>query len=289
LCITKNNGTKIVVDVQNYCKEAKYETKSVVEVARILTYWESQRLHEQVAAKKRKHEGRTASSAKFFWSDIAASYVIAVTNGPTTEPYVVNQYKFMLDQGSADICPGEQQQLTLPPVQRPLEPVDVRVVIVSLDKFNKTEEELVTERDCYLYALKLPPNPNRSALVSKQIQNLKRVTCGDPGLEQFYHLLSTRNEAFHLAFLRQWTESEDYITGIEEAVREAGKAAGKAAGETAANRECLLRAFRGLRATTSAGAVAAMFSLTKEEMQTALDSAGITHAEDPEDRQYFSA
>lgn len=269
LCITRNNGTKILVEIQNNYNEAEYKAKAIVEIARVLARWDSERLHEHVA-KKKKTNGGTASSAKSFWLDITATFVIVVTNGPTTEPYVVNQYKLLLDH--SEEIPQQEQQ----PAQRPLGSIDVRVVIVSLDKFSKTEDELATVRDCYLYAFKLPPRPSKSALVSKQIMNIGKVTCGgDLGLEHFYGLLNTSNETSHVAFLKQWTEAEDYICKLDEAAREA------------TNCSLLLKLFRQLQPTSSAAAVAASFNMSKADMQTALERAGIINAEDPQDIQYF--
>ena len=53
LCLTHNNGTKILVEIQNNYNELEYKAKAIVEIARVIAHWDSERVHEHVAKKKK--------------------------------------------------------------------------------------------------------------------------------------------------------------------------------------------------------------------------------------------
>lgn len=192
LCETQDNR-RFLVEMQNDFR-ADYATKAFTEFCRLIAHWDAETIRQEVTeeSRKRARASETYDGTKEFWKDIKTAIVLVVTNKrfPATqhkvlfpgqvlmEPEIINSYRMMHESHAG----------------RFLGDLDARVVLVMLGNFNKSESDLTSSLDRWLYAFK---DENLASGVSriptyKHIENIHSVEGDDANLTSFYHTLNKR-------------------------------------------------------------------------------------------------
>lgn len=191
------DGRRFLIEMQtNYTPD--YAMKAFVEFCRLIAEWDTETIHQMVSEEKReKMKGtETFDGTKQFWADIKTAIVIVLTNTEDPgeikktlftghmerEPSVINTYRMLHED-------KDERQ----PTRRPLGDFDGRIVLVTLANFKKTESELVTPLDRWLYAFKderLNRKSNKRLPLYKTIHNTDAAIGNNESLRRFYDLLN---------------------------------------------------------------------------------------------------
>ena len=149
-----------------------------------------QRVSEEEEAKLAR-AGTTYDGVKEFWKDIKTAIVLVVSNKCFSKDQRKERF---LDHAVMEPDVINSYRMTHERVQgRPLGDLDARVVLVMLGNFKKTESELITPLDQWLYAFKdeaLSSGVSRIPIY-KHIENIHSVGIdNNPGLASFYNILN---------------------------------------------------------------------------------------------------
>ena len=220
LCETRNDQ-RFLIEMQNDYG-ADYASKAFVELCRLVAHWDSEVIHQKVSEESIKlaRAGTTYDGVKEFWKDIKTAIVLVVTNKlfsrdqrknnfldqTLMKPAVINSYRM-----TNESVPGQS-----------LCDLDARVVLVMLGNFHKTENELITPLDQWLYAFKDETLKSGISRIPtyKHIENIHRVGIdNNPGLASFYNILNKESVriAGHLEnFEKNMAEVNGIISMMEE-------------------------------------------------------------------------
>lgn len=184
-------GRRFLIEMQNDFR-VNYATKAFTEFCRLIAYWDADTIHQVVTEEFREQfkANETYDGTKEYWKDIKTAITLVITNKqfPNSEkklfphhnfmePDVINTYR-MTHERYPDLALGD---------------LDARVVLVMLGNFQKTESELSSTLDRWLYAFKdevLAKGVSRIPAY-KHIESLRAVVGdGDKGLAEFYHVLN---------------------------------------------------------------------------------------------------
>lgn len=209
LCQAKNDR-RFLLEMQNDFR-SDYANKALTELCRLIAHWDAQVVHQKVTEmnRKRARTNSTLDEVKSFWEDIHTAIVVMVTNKvfpaaqtkesqsdePLMEPEIINSYRLVHERRTS----------------RQLGNIDARAVLVMLGNFKKSEDELITDLDRWLYTLKdssLSSGVDRIPTY-KTIRNIRDVTGDDVGLKDFYHDLDKRT-------VQSVGELDQYERGILE-------------------------------------------------------------------------
>jgi hypothetical protein len=234
LCETEL-GHRFLIEMQNDFY-GYYAAKAITEFCRFIAHWDAEVIHQKATeeSRKRARTNTTYDGVKKIWKDIKTTIVLVITNKrfppeqrktffsdhTVMEPDIINTYRMMHES-----VPG-----------RPLCDLDARVVLVMLGNFNKTETELVTPLDQWLYAFKdeaLADGVSRIPAY-KHINDIRRVGVqNDPGLASFYTRMN--KDVVHMAgelesFEKNIAEVNRVLEVMEERKRLEGRAEGRLEG-----------------------------------------------------------
>ncbi len=140
---------------------------------------------------ERMGTGTTFDGVKKFWKDIQTTIVLVVSNIHFSR----NQRKERFpDDAVMELDVINSYRMTHESAQgRPLGDLDARVVLVMLENFKKTESELKTPLDQWLYAFKdeaLSSGDLRIPLY-KRVDDIHHVGIdNNPGISSFYNILN---------------------------------------------------------------------------------------------------
>lgn len=209
LCQTKNDR-RFLLEMQNDFR-SDYANKALTELCRLIAHWDAQVVHQKVTemSRKRARTNSTLDEIKSFWEDIHTAIVVMVTNKvfpvwqtkesqpdqSLMEPEIINSYRLVHERRTS----------------RHLGNIDARAVLVMLGNFKKSEAELVTDLDRWLYTLKdnsLSSGVDRIPTY-KTISDIRCVTGDDVGLKDFYRDLDKRT-------VQSAGELDQYERGILE-------------------------------------------------------------------------
>jgi hypothetical protein len=237
LCET-GKGRRFLIEMQNDFR-ADYATKAFTEFCRLIAHWDAEVIHQEVAeeSRKRARASTTYDGVKEFWRDIKTAIVLVVTNKrfshdqrkerfldhAVMEPDIINSYRMTHER-----VPG-----------RPLGDLDARVILVMLGNFNKTEDELTSPLDQWLYAFKdetLASGVSRIPTY-KHIENIHRVGVdSNPGIASFYNILN--KEVVRIAGdLESFEKNIAEVNGMLEVMEEKKRLEGRVEGRDERERE----------------------------------------------------
>jgi hypothetical protein len=192
VCKTKNDRYSLIEMHNDF--SADYADKVYVEFARFLSGIDVERIHDlSVQDHKKFRIGQTEVRAQDFWQKIEEVCTLVISNkkfNPETmkkkytdetlaEPDIINTYE-MLNKNHP---------------QRHLGNLDAKVVLVMLANFNKTAEELETDTDRWLFALKDDNMASGKSRIHpfKVVSDISKAASENEGLRQFYAELHTKN------------------------------------------------------------------------------------------------
>ena len=188
----------------------------------------------------------TCDEAKSFWRSISAVRTVVITNKSqtstrrkqhfeeelTAEPEIVNTYSMRHDEH----------------LERHLGDIKSTVTLVMLDLFKKGEEELSTDLDRWLFALKdVRLRTGKDKIPKyKHVHPTERMTANREPLLRFYTKLNKSGIGRDL--LSEYEEAIDQVNAIlerrEARARAEGKAEGEVTGRTAEKKEMISKILR---------------------------------------------
>jgi hypothetical protein len=126
LCETTKNSC-ILIEMKNDSR-VDYSTKAFVELCRLIAYWDSETINQNISEleRKRKHAGATHKLTKEFWKNIKTVIVLVVTNKKmalTRNPEIINTYRMTHEKYT----------------EQYLGQIDARVIMVMLCNFTKNK------------------------------------------------------------------------------------------------------------------------------------------------------
>ncbi len=268
LCET-GAGRRFLIEMQNDFR-ADYATKAFTEFCRLIAHWDAEVIHQEVteASRKRARASTTYDGVKEFWRDIKTAIVLVITNKcfpvdqqkalfstyMVMEPEIINTYRMLHENGSG----------------RPLGDLDARVVLVMLSNFKKTESELTSSLDQWLYAFKddtLTTGVTRIPIY-KHIENIHQAGVDSSmGIASFYNILSRK--VVHMAgelesFEKKIAEVNGILEEMEEKKKLEGRVEGRVEGRAERNREIVLKWIRKGKADVD---IIEDLEITAEELQ----------------------
>jgi hypothetical protein len=198
VCETQDNRRFLIV-IQNDFQHINNVTKAFTEFCDLMKYLDDAIFKQQLSIEEAKYMKNTQADINdeelnFLWKDIKTVIVLIISNRrfpgeqrktlfhdqPVVEPDIINSYRMMHDK-----VPG-----------RVLSDLDARIVLVMLDNFKKTETDLVSLLDKWLYAFKdetLAHGVTR-VLLTKYINSIHRVGVNsDLGLTSFYKIMDIKH------------------------------------------------------------------------------------------------
>jgi hypothetical protein len=193
VCRTES-GKYFLIEMQNDSTTG-YADKSYVEFARFLAGIDGNMIDDSSLEKDRKRlrVGGKHVAAKDFWTKIGEICTIVISNKKyspearkekypdetAAEPDVINTYEMRHVAHS----------------KRHLGKLDAKIVLVMLANFNKTEDQLESVTDRWLFALKDERMATGMVKIDpfKEVSDIGRVAAGCEALRQFYAELHPRN------------------------------------------------------------------------------------------------
>lgn len=217
---------------------ADYADKSYVEFARFLAGIDGEKIHDlSMGERKRRRIGETDIQAQEFWKKIEEVCTLVISNkrfGPevrkekytdeaVAEPDVINTYEMRNTAHS----------------NRHLGNLDAKVVLVMLANFNKTEDQLETVTDRWLFALKDERMATGKLKIDpfKEVSDIAKTASDSEALKQFYAELHTRNMG------------RDHLKDYEEQIQETNERLERtfAEGEVKGEQNAALRIAKALK------------------------------------------
>jgi hypothetical protein len=187
-CRTQNDRYFLVEMQNDYTED--YADKAYVEFARFLSRIDGEKIHDlSIGDRKRRRIGQTDVEAQNFWQKIEEVCTLVISNKRITlnktlypeetiaEPEVINIY--------------EMRNVVYP--TRHLGNLDAKVVLVMLANFHKTEDELTTITDRWLFALKDERMATGKLKIDpfKSVTDIAKIASDSESLRQFYAELCT--------------------------------------------------------------------------------------------------
>ena len=190
VCTTKSNRY-FLLEMQNAYTDS-YADKAYVEFARFLSNIDSVKVSDVSRENEERHRiGETDVEAKDFWLKIEEICTLVISN---------KKYKFKKKKGSNDKAAepdiiNTYRMLHEKYPSRTLGSLNAKVVLIMLANFEKTEDQLTTDTDRWLFALKDERLSLGSTKIEpfKEISDIDKATSKSEALKQFYAELSTSN------------------------------------------------------------------------------------------------
>ena len=233
VCQTQSNRYFLIEMQNDYTTD--YADKAYVEFSRFLAKIDGEKIHDlSSGAHKRRRIGQTDIAAQDFWQKIEEVCTLVISN-KRFDPHLVKQKYTAETVAEPDIINTYEMLNTTHPT-RHLGSLEAKVVLVMLANFNKTADELLTDTDRWLYALKDERMTTGKLKIEpfKDVLDIQKTAFESEALKQFYAELHKSNigqdllkeyeeqiQADNSRLARTFTEGEQI--GIER-----GKAEGKA-------------------------------------------------------------
>jgi hypothetical protein len=184
VCQTQSNRYFLIEMQNDYTTD--YADKAYVEFSRFLAKIDGEKIHDlSSGAHKRRRIGQTDIAAQDFWQKIEEVCTLVISN-KRFDPHLVKQKYVEETVAEPDIINTYEMLNTTHPT-RHLGSLDAKVVLVMLANFNKAADELLTDTDRWLYALKD-----------------ERMTTGKLKIEPFKDVLDIQKTAFESEALKQF-------------------------------------------------------------------------------------
>ena len=184
VCQTQSNRYFLIEMQNDYTTD--YADKAYVEFSRFLAKIDGEKIHDlSSGAHKRRRIGQTDIAAQDFWQKIEEVCTLVISN-KRFDPHLVKQKYTAETVAEPDIINTYEMLNTTHPT-RHLGSLDAKVVLVMLANFNKAADELLTDTDRWLYALKD-----------------ERMTTGKLKIEPFKDVLDIQKTAFESEALKQF-------------------------------------------------------------------------------------
>jgi hypothetical protein len=236
ICKTLGNSFFLIEMQNDYTTGyAGNADKAFVDFLRFLVNIDRVKIHD-LSVEKRKclclRVCKTEVDAKDFWNKIEEIRTIVLSNNCCTakkiyttnelleEPEIINRYE-MRNVNHTD---------------RHLGSIDAKVVVIMLNNFNKTSDQLENDFDRWIYALK----DSRMSTTGKDkidpfrsIPDIKKTAGDSYALRQFYTELNTRNIGKDILneYVKQIRETNDRLDHMFIEGKTEGKAEGKIEGK----------------------------------------------------------
>jgi len=192
VCKTQNDRYFLVEMQNDYT--ADYADKAYVEFARFLSRIDGEKIHDlSMGDRKRRRIGQTDVEAQDFWQKIEEVCTLVISNKRFNPEAVKGKYR---DETVAEpdiINTYEMLNKTHP--TRHLGNLEAKVVLVMLANFNKTADELETDTERWLFALKDERMATGKLKIEpfKGVADIAKTASASEALKQFYAELHTRN------------------------------------------------------------------------------------------------
>jgi len=192
VCKTRNDRYFLVEMQNDYT--ADYADKAYVEFTRFLSRIDGEKIHDlSMGDRKRRRIGQTDVDAQDFWQKIEEVCTLVISNKRFNPEAKKEKYR---DESVAEpdiINTYEMLNKTHP--TRHLGNLEAKVVLVMLANFDKTEDQLTTDTDRWLFALKDERMATGKLKIEpfKGVLDIAKIASGSEALRQFYAELHTRN------------------------------------------------------------------------------------------------
>ena len=192
VCQARSNRY-ILIEMHNDYTE-NYADKAYVEFARYLSRIDGEKLHDLgTESRKRRRIGGKDVEAKDFWQKIEEVCTIVISN-KRSDPDNMKQKYVNESMAEPDVI-NTYEMLNKTYPNRHLGNLEAKVVLIMLANFKKTEDELVTDTDRWLFALKDERLSSAKAKMDlyKDVSDIEKATSGSVPLRRFYAHLYPRN------------------------------------------------------------------------------------------------
>ena len=192
VCKTQNDRYFLVEMQNDYT--ADYVDKAYVEFARFLSRIDGEKIHDlSMGDRKRRRIGQTDVEAQDFWQKIEEVCTLVISNKRFNPEVMKRKYR---DEavGEPDIIKTYEMLNKTHPT-RHLGNLEAKVVLVMLANFNKTADELETDTERWLFALKDERMATGKLKIEpfKGVSDIAKTASASEALKQFYAELHTRN------------------------------------------------------------------------------------------------
>jgi hypothetical protein len=238
VCQTLNNRYFLIEMQNDYT--ADYADKAYVEFSRFLAKIDGEKLHDLSSGDhKRRRIGQTDIAAQDFWQKIEEVCTLVISN-KRFDPHLVKQKYAEEAVAEPDIINTYEMLNTTHPT-RHLGSLDAKVVLVMLANFNKTADELLTDTDRWLYALKDERMTTGKLKIEpfKDVLDIQKTAFESEALKQFYAELHKSNIGHDL--LKEYEEQIQADNFRLERTFIEGKAEGKIEGKIEERRVVALK------------------------------------------------
>jgi PD-(D/E)XK nuclease family transposase len=192
VCKTQNDRYFLVEMQNNYT--ADYPDKAYIEFARFLSRIDGERILDQsMGDRKRRRIGQTDMKAQDFWQKMEEVCTLVISNKRFNPEVMKGKYR---DEavGEPDII-NTYEMLNKTHPTRHLGNLEAKVVLVILANFNKTADELETDTERWLFALKNERMATGPFEIEpfKGVSDIAKTASESEALKQFYAELYTGN------------------------------------------------------------------------------------------------
>lgn len=245
VCQTQSNKYFLIEMQNDYTTD--YADKAYVEFARFLAKIDGEKLHDLSSGDhKRRRIGETVIAAQDFWQKIEQVCTLVISNKRFGRDLVKQRYPEETVAEPEIINTYEMLNKTHP--TRHLGSLDAKVVLVMLANFSKTADELSTDADRWLYALKDERMSTGKLKIEpfKDVVDIQKTAFENEALKLFYAELHKSSIGMDLLKVYQEQIQEDNhrlersFTEGEQIGIVKGKAEGKAEGKSEERRKIAL-------------------------------------------------
>jgi hypothetical protein len=219
VCKTQSDRYFLIEMQNDYAED--YADKAYVEFARFLSRIDSEKIHDlSIPERKKRRIGQTEVGAQDFWQKIEEVCTLVISNKRFCHDAMKEKYR---DEavGEPDTI-NTYEMLNKAHPSRHLGNLEAKVVLVMLANFHKTADQLETDTDRWLFALKdesvgtgkLKMNP------FKEVSDNGKITSESKALKLFYAELHTKNIGRDLIVEYEKQIGRDLIVEYEKQVGE---------------------------------------------------------------------
>ena len=229
VCRTKNDRYFLIEMQNDYTND--YADNAHVEFARFLASIYAEKTSDlSLSDRKRRKVGQTDVQAQEFWQKIEEVCVLVLCH-KRFNPTVMKQRYITEALVEPDIINTYEMRHTTYP-NRHLGTLNTRIVLVMLDNFNKTADQLADDMDRWLYALKDERMSSGKIKIEmlKEVSDIVKLASTNESLKQFYTELHTSNIGQERLIKFQQQVQEDnarldrmFTAGYEEGKKKANR------------------------------------------------------------------
>jgi len=193
-CRTLNDRFFIIEMQNNYTSD--YADKAFVEFGRFLGKIDVVKINDMLTGdldRKRRRIGETDVKAKDFWRKIQEVCIIVISNKRLC-PHTLKEAYANESVAEPDVI-NTYRMRNVVHTNRHLGTLNAKVVLIMLANFHKTEGQLETATDRWLYSLKDENMASAKLKINpfKEISNIATAASDNEPLKQFYAVLHTKN------------------------------------------------------------------------------------------------